>query len=145
MASVACARKLVDGQLQVLQLRVLHPSRASDMASLQNDDLRRVRFIPAWIEKFRFQNIKAPVPVTLGALSALLLSACGGDGSSGSYTAGFADQTDGVFGSITASSATTTTQGVLASGRCGPALHLRGLRVWGRARDDASGNEGRRR
>src|ERR1700733_2065095 len=36
------------------------------------------------LNTIRFQHIKAPVPVTLGALSALLISACGGGGSSGS-------------------------------------------------------------
>jgi len=38
------------------------------------------------LNTIRFQNIKAPVPVTLGALSTLLISACGGGGSSGSYS-----------------------------------------------------------
>jgi hypothetical protein len=37
------------------------------------------------LNTIRFQNIKASVPVTLGTLSALLISACGGGGS-GSYS-----------------------------------------------------------
>jgi uncharacterized protein (TIGR03118 family) len=37
------------------------------------------------LNMIRFRNIRAPVPATLGALSALVISACGG-GSSGSYS-----------------------------------------------------------
>ena len=52
MASVACARKLVDGANSSPPIAGAASLGASDMASLQNDDLRRVRFIPAgWKNK----------------------------------------------------------------------------------------------